>query len=59
MKAHKNKICMLYLAHQANHIQGLTECHFLEQIPGRRKANLRRDVLCAQKKDGKRKGLIY
>jgi hypothetical protein len=60
MKAHKKKKGMLYLARQPNHIQGLTERHFLEQIPGRRKVNLRRDVLCAKKKkDGKRKGLIY
>jgi hypothetical protein len=45
MKTHKKKSMMI----QPNHIQGLTECHFLEQIPGRRKANLRRDVPCAQK----------
>jgi hypothetical protein len=45
---------MLYLAFQPNHNQGLTERHFLEQIPGRRKANLRRAVLCAQKKKWKK-----
>jgi len=46
----KTNIGTLYLSLQPNHIQGLTERHFLEQIPERRKTNLRRDVLCAQKK---------